>query len=230
MEAKFNQDLIKKILANSYKPLKKSKNNKNSFYINELQSYLSNKKEDIYKRFYFLKKYVLPKIHSLNDEKLIFFIAKEGKWAKFNKGEILCYQGEPNNSCIYIIIKGGVDIIVNNSKINNLEGTFLVGEMALIGNIKGNFPKRSATVKFNQESVVIIVKIDKFFKFSKQIKLKFSFTLIQQMLNRLYSTNESYLSHLYKILHFIENLKKSGEYPLSNIKILKDSIFSKYII
>jgi len=216
---------IKKILNSSPLFFKKNKKTKN-LIIDDIQNYLLNNKEDIYKRFYFLKKYIAPIINSINDDKLLFYIAKEGKWVKFHENEILCYEGEANNGCFYIIIKGGVDIIVNNTKINELNDTFLVGEMALIGNIKGNYPKRTATVKFNQESIAIIVKIDKFFKFSKQIKLKFTGTLILQMLGRLQSTNEEFINYLNKINHFLTNIEKSGEYSSNTTNLIRESIFS----
>ena len=167
--------------------------------------FLDNK--DIQKRLNFFKRKVIPNIDSFKNlhENMIFLIAKNGIWLKYNPNESICKQGDINDGYIYIVVKGKVEIIVNNNLVNILKGTFMVGEMAFAGKFSGKILKRTATVKCVEESYVIKIKVENLVKYNEQFKISFQNSLIFQMLKRLESLNETLYEKTLNIIKIIEN-------------------------
>lgn len=92
-------------------------------------------------------------------------------------GEVLFSQGEPGD-CMYVLLEGAVDIIVNHEVVEHSTSGSLLGEMALID--KSN---RAATVVATEPCRLAKVD-DKRFNFMIQNNPFFAKHVMQVLVNR----------------------------------------------
>jgi len=159
----------------------------------------------------------------LNDN-LIFLIAKYGQWLKIRQGETIIYERALSDGFFYIVVNGKVNIFKNDLKINQLSGTFLIGEISLIKQIKGENIRRTATVVADQDTILIKVNMDYITKFNKELSLSFHKSIIIQMKERLINTNEETIKNKFTLQKLLEDLNINQKYPESFIQTLKDII------
>jgi len=92
-------------------------------------------------------------------------------------GEVLFSQGEPGD-CMYVLLEGAVDIIVNHEVVEHSTSGSLLGEMALIDN-----SNRAATVVATEPCRLAKVD-DKRFNFMIQNNPFFAKHVMRVLVNR----------------------------------------------
>ncbi len=205
---------------------KKSKCFISNFYEIE-KIFFKKNKNHIKKKFTFLKRKIIPQIPPLEflPENLIYQIAKNGIWIKYLKDETIITQGEKSDGSFFIIIKGDVNVIVNNEVINTLKGCFIIGEMTLIQQ-PGQLSIRTATLKANDTTYAIKIDSNILKSYHSQNKLYFYNSIIFQLFERFKDLNEKIYNHSKIIKNFIDNLFKSEQINQIEYKKLKNSIFT----
>jgi CRP-like cAMP-binding protein len=196
---------------------------------NDFEQVFVSDKNAVKKRFLYLKQFIIPSIEHLKflPDNLIFQIAKKGIWLRYNAGDNIIVQGETSDGTFYIIIDGEVEILLNNVKINELSGTFMVGEMTLLN--CGSFSKnylRTSTVKAKGDTYAIKVDSKILKAYNSDNKLFFYNSIISQLVKRLKDLNEKIYRSAEDIENFLINLSKSEQITENEYNELKKLIFT----
>jgi CRP-like cAMP-binding protein len=196
---------------------------------NDFKGAFISDKDAVKKRFLYLKQVIIPSIEPLKllPDNLIFQIAKKGIWLKYNEGDNIIMQGEASDGTFYIIVNGEVEIMLNNVKINELTGTFMVGEMTLLryGGLSDNY-LRTSTVKAKKDTYAIKVDSKILKAYNSDNKLFFYNSIISQLVKRLKDLNESICKSAEEIESFLKNLRRSEQITEKEFGELKELIFS----